>query len=123
MFLNCSNHRSENWTKEQIAAVSAMGETVIEDYPFPSVSAEADEEKIAALAGDVCREILEKKPNVVMCQGEFTLTHKLVNELMKNGIKVVAACSERETSEKVMSDGTVKKDSVYKFVRFREYIL
>lgn len=123
MFLNCSNHTSENWTKEQIAAVHAMGEKTIEDYPFPNVPADADEKQLSIIAEKVCHEILEKKSNVVMCQGEFTLTHKLVNELMKNGIKVVAACSERETSEMVMADGTVRKDSVYKFVRFREYIL
>lgn len=122
MFLNCSNHKSENWTEEQLAAVADLGESVIEDYAFPHVSAEFDEVMLEELAEQVCQEILEKKPNVVMCQGEFTLTHKLVKELMKNGIKVVAACSDRVTNEQVLADGTVRKDSIYKFVRFREYI-
>ena len=82
MFLICSNHTSKYWTEEQMAAVYAMGEDIIEDYPFPSVPAKADEKALADLAERVCHEILDKKPNVVMCQGEFTLTHKLVNELM-----------------------------------------
>ena len=122
MFLNCSNHKSENWTKEQIEAVMDLGESVIEDYAFPYVPADADTQQVAELAERVCQEVLERKPNVVMCQGEFTLTHKLVNELMRNGIRVVAACSERVTKEEVLSDGTVRKDSIYKFVCFREYI-
>lgn len=122
MFLNCSNHKSENWTEEQLAAVADLGESVIEDYAFPHVSAEFDEVMLEELAEQVCQEILEKKPNVVMCQGEFTLTHKLVKELMRNRIKVVAACSDRVTNEQVLADGTVRKDSIYKFVRFREYI-
>ncbi|MBR2046575.1 MAG: hypothetical protein IJ958_10675 [Agathobacter sp.] len=122
MFLNCSNHKSENWTKEQLDAVMDLGESVIEDYAFPNVPADADENHLLKLAERVCDEIMEKKPGVVMCQGEFTLTHKLVNELLKNGVCVVAACTERVTSERVMPDGTVKKDSIYKFVRFRKYI-
>lgn len=122
MFLNCSNHKSENWTEEQLAAVADLGESVIEDYAFPHVSAEFDEVMLEELAEQVCQEILEKKPNVVMCQGEFTLTHKLVKELMRNRIKVVAACSDRVTNEQVLADGTIRKDSIYKFVRFREYI-
>jgi len=46
MFLNCSNHRSENWTKEQVDAVGDMGERIIEDYDFPKVSAVIKEEEI-----------------------------------------------------------------------------
>lgn len=122
MFINCSNHKSESWAKEQINAVKDLGETVIVDYDFPEVSAEVSEEQIIELAETICSEILEKKPNFVMCQGEFTLTYRVVNELKKNGIKVVAACSQREAYENIMPNGAIRKDSVYQFVRFREYI-
>lgn len=122
MFLNCSNHASNNWTKEQIDATKALGVDSICDYAFPSVPADADEKKVDEIAEQVCNEIVQMNPSVVMCQGEFTVTYALIHKLMAHGIKVVAACSERDTVEKVMEDGSVKKESVYRFVRFREYI-
>lgn len=121
MFLNCSNHASENWTEEQLAAAKAFGVESICDYAFPSVPANVDEQDIEQIAGRVCKEIIDMHPAVVMCQGEFTLTYALVKKLLAHGVKVVAACSERDTVEVCLPDGSVKKESNYKFVRFREY--
>ncbi len=121
MFINCSNHFLENWSEEQLDAVKQFGVSVIKDYPFPNVPADANESQIQELAEKTIAEILKSKPTVVMCQGEFTITHLIVNTLLENGIKVVAACSERKTTETVMEDGSVKKESCYRFVRFREY--
>mgnify|MGYP003306754194 CR=1 FL=1 len=42
-------------------------------------------------------------------------------ELKKQGIKVVAACSERRAEENVKDDGIIEKNSIYEFVQFREY--
>lgn len=121
MFLNCSNHASENWTEAQLAAARAYGIEVIRDYTFPSVPADVDEQEIEQIAQKVCEEIMDMHPMVVMCQGEFTLTYALIKKLLAHGVKVVAACSERDTVEVCLPDGSVKKESNYKFVRFREY--
>lgn len=121
MFFNCSNHSSENWPKEQLAAAKAYGIEIIRDYTFPSVPANVDEQVIEQIAEKVCKEIMDMHPAVVMCQGEFTLTYALVKKLLAHGVKVVAACSERDTVEVYLPDGSVKKESNYKFVRFREY--
>lgn len=121
MFLNCSNHSSDKWTDEQIKAAKDYGIDLIRDYVFPSVPAYVDEKEIEEIAEKVCGEIIALHPSVVMCQGEFTLTYALITKLLKHGIKVVAACSERDTVEVYLPDGSVKKESNYRFVRFREY--
>jgi len=119
MFLNISNHSSCNWSKEQLQEANTFGEIV--DYPFPAVNATATESEIDELSDKIIDDVRIMKPDVVMCQGEFTLTYSLVKKLKDSGIKVVAACSERLAEEQFMSDGTVKKLSNFKFVQFREY--
>ena len=68
---------------------------------------------ICAIADEVFSKIKEMKPNIVMCQGEFTLTYVLVNRLLAEGITVVAATSGRDTIEVVQEDGSVKKECDY----------
>ena len=121
MFLNCSNHKSEDWTKEQLEAVYQMGETEIVDLKFPDVPGDVDESQICKIADGVMEKIKELKPAVVMCQGEFTLTYSLVKCMKEEGITVVAACSYRDVIERVQADGSVKKESIYRFQRFRRY--
>ncbi|MBP3339323.1 MAG: hypothetical protein J6L69_07960 [Lachnospiraceae bacterium] len=119
MFLNISNHNSVNWSKEQLVAANEFGEIV--DYQFPSVKATASKNEIEEISNKIVCEVLELKPEVVMCQGEFTLTYALVDKLKNKNIKVVAACSKRCVEEQIMPDGTVKKSSRFKFIQFREY--
>lgn len=119
MFINCSNHRFENWSIEQKNAAEKWGEIV--DYPFPAVDAEADETQVLLLAEETMREIMKMKPDAVMCQGEFTLTYALVQLLKKQGIVVLAACSERRTVEEKLPGGEIEKVSRFIFTRFREY--
>lgn len=121
MFLNCSNHSSDKWTDEQIKAAKEYGIDVIRDYAFPSVPAHMSEKEIEEIAEKVSDEMIALCPSVVMCQGEFTLTYALIKKLLKHGIKVVAACSERDTLEVCLPDGSVKKEANYRFVKFREY--
>ena len=61
------------------------------------------------------------KPMVVLCQGEMTFCHNIVNRLTENGITVVAACSERVNTEKLLPEGRTIKQVVFEFVRFRKY--
>ena len=114
-FVNFSNHPSANWSKEQIEAAEKYGE--ICDYPFPSISATADEEEIAALADITAEKILAMNPEAVMCQGEFTLTYAVICRLVRHDVPVLAACSERQVRE--LPDG--KKEVVFRFEGFRKY--
>ena len=121
MFLNCSNHASKNWNIRQREVAEKWGEII--DYPFPVVPANADETEVKKIAEDVMKDILEMKPSVIMCQGEFTLTYLLVTGFLYHGIKVVAACSERKTEECILQDGSVEKKTIFEFIKFRDYIV
>ena len=116
-FINFTNHPSSLWYQEQRVAVEEYGE--IEDYPFPRVPAQDDEDMVERLAEKCAREIIEKQPAAVLCQGEYTLAFAVAFLLRKKGIKVLAACSERCVAE-TQEEGAVKKESLFRFVRFRE---
>lgn len=120
IFINFSNHPSDNWSTKQKAAVSDLYDSEILDVPFPAVNAAADESEIERLAIKCVEVICEYHPVAVLCQGEFGVTYHVVRLLKKNGIRAVYACSERRTIEKKTDEGTVKT-SEFHFVRFREY--
>lgn len=119
MFINLSNHPAVLWDDNQLNHAKRWGEIV--DYKFPTVDAQASSAEVANMAAAIVSDILKMKPDVVMCQGEFTLSNRVVQMLLANGVKVVAACTERESEEYVDEDGTVRKISKFRFVQFREY--
>ena len=128
MFVNCSNHPSTNWSEAQFDAAGKIikSENIktafeIVDYPFPNVDPEMDEDELDVLAERTAEEIIALSPDAVMCQGEYTLTYRLVNLLKKNEIIVVSACSERRVVEKSREDGSTVKEALFSFVRFRRY--
>lgn len=100
-------------------AAQEYGEII--DMPFPTISAGASEGDIAAWADRYAKEIIDRNPAAVMCQGEFTFVYALVRRLNAAGIVCVAACSERRTVEYTDENGNLKKESSFEFVRFREY--
>ena len=121
IFVNFSNHPSENWSNEQISAAKSIvsGGSIV-DIAFPQVSGDADESEISRTADKYAKEIISLNPSAVMCQGEFGICLEIVTTLKNNGIKVLYSCSERKTVETVIENRT-EKTSVFKFVRFREY--
>lgn len=121
IFVNFSNHPSENWSNEQISAAKRIvsGGSIV-DIAFPQVSGDADESEISRTANKYAKEIISLNPSAVMCQGEFGICLEVVTTLKNNGIKVLYSCSERKTVETVI-DNITEKTSVFKFVRFREY--
>ncbi len=121
MFVNFSNHPSDRWDSKERRAASAYGE--ITDINFPVVPPEADEQLIEQLALDCVKEIepVLTGNDAVMVQGEFTLTYAVVNLLKKKGVKTLSACSERNTTETIDAYGNSIRNSVFTFVRFREY--
>lgn len=118
MFVNLSNHSSKNWSNKQLVEANKYGD--IYDITFPVVNPNGSKEYIEKMANDYLKSILELKPDCVMCQGEFCFSYAMINLLKEHNIKVVAACSERKTIEKV-EDGKSQKLSVFEFVQFREY--
>lgn len=118
MFVNLSNHSSNNWSNKQLEEAKRYGE--IFDISFPVIDPNSTKEDIANLALTYLDKILALNPECVMCQGEFCFTYEMINLLKKENIKVVAACSERKTIEKIIDDKN-QKISIFEFVQFREY--
>ena len=116
IFINFSNHRSDFWCEKQIDAAEKYG--MIIDIPFPAVDSCCTEQEIEKAGEKYYKEIMHFDPAAVLCQGEFTLAVNVITRLKKRGVKVVAACSERNVSEIGGS-----KESMFDFVQFREYVL
>jgi hypothetical protein len=123
MFLNISNHKSASWSKEQLAAARELGGEIIDDIAFPAVPSTATTKDVVQMAVALVNDVYveHEPPTVVMIQGEMCLTLALVKEFQDLGVKVVAACSDRCTTEVVKEDGTTEKKAIFKFVQFREY--
>ena len=118
MFVNLSNHNSEKWSAEQLEAAREYGD--IMDIQFPNIDPYMSNEEISALAKDYSDQIKALEPNCVMCQGEQCFAYEVTNNLKEEGIKVVAACSERKTVERQLEDGRTEKTAVFEFTQFRE---
>ena len=119
IFINHTNHPAAHWNEEQILEARVYGEIL--DIPFPAISAEATAKEVRELAGANAEKILELKPAAVLCQGEFNYTFAMVERLKSLGVKVLAATSERMTVGEILSDGSTRQISTFRFVQFREY--
>lgn len=119
MFVNCSNHPSDDWPDIQREAANKYGEIV--DVIFPTVPCNIPGSQLDELANQAYQEIMKYNPDAVMCMGEFVVCYKIVTKLKKAGIKVLASCSDRVAVVHTEKDGSVKKETVFKFMGFREY--
>ena len=119
IFLNHTNHPSDKWSSEQIAAAEIFGEII--DLPFPAIPPEFEKEEVAKKVAENLKKILSLEPVAVLCQGEFNYTFAMVSELKKNKIPVFAATSERIVSTVIQDDGSSKSVSTFRFVKFRNY--
>lgn len=120
MFINHTNHPVSHWSAEELAAAQAFGE--VQDVPFPVVPAAWDEIAVRHLAETQGMRILAMQPAAVLCQGEFSYTYALTRWLQEHGVLVLTACSEREAVERMDASGAVHRMSVFRFVRFRNYL-
>ena len=119
MIINLSNHPSGTWDNFQKEAIRKYGEII--DIEFPILSAQIDEQEVEKLVNDYADKVTKYNPEAVMVQGEYTFTYRLVNKLKESGITCISACSERMTTIENNLDGSCKKTSVFRFVKFREY--
>lgn len=113
-FINLTNHPSDKWNEDQKRAAQCYG--AIEDLPFPEVDPEGGEDYVRALSDRLVEQVIERRPDAVLCQGEFTLAYSVIRKLQQRGVTVLAACSKRNVMEKEN-----RKVTIFEFVRFREY--
>lgn len=118
-FINLSNHPSDRWDKKQKEAALSCGEIV--DIKFPSIDPHGTSEGIDRLVSTYLEDILSYEKPVVMVQGEFVFTFRMITELKKRNIKAVAGCSERKVTEEKDEAGNTVRRSVFSFVKFMEY--
>lgn len=119
LFINHTNHPSAQWSEEQLQAARQYGDVV--DVPFPQIEAGLSEAEVHDMAETAAGQIAVLKPSAVMVQGEFTYSYALIRQLQASGIRVVAACSERQTIAALNEKQETVKKSVFKFVQFRVY--
>jgi len=119
VFINLSNHPSEKWSEEQLSAARKYGDII--DIPFPAIDAMCTEDDIDDYVKKYYVMVKQYDNPVVMIQGEFTFTYRMVNCLKENGIKTLASCTDRIVEDKVLADGRIEKTSLFQFARFREY--
>lgn len=123
VFLNITHHSVATWSAEQLASARRLGLGEPEDLPglFPRVDPHESEEKIAELTLQLAdREVAQGARGAVVT-GEYALTLALVEELRARGIRCFTATTNREAQTVIAADGTVRKESVFKFVRWREF--
>lgn len=114
ILINFTNHPSNRWSRAQREEALQYG--TVKDIPFPPVDPEGDEAYTERLAELCVRRILQLHPDAVLCQGEFCLAYQVARRLTKEGIPVLAACSERTVKETGK-----KKEVIFEFKRFRRY--
>jgi len=118
IFINLSNHPSQDWTEPQRRAAEALGHP-IHDIPFPDVPADADEGEIDRMAAELSERIQAMKPAAVLVQGEFTLAFAIVCRLEAAGIPCYAAATPRLAEKRPdEDDATVRR---FRFTRLRRY--
>jgi hypothetical protein len=117
VFINFTNHPSDKWAPEQLAAAEPFG--AIEDLAFPMVDPHSTHDEVKALAATWAEKIEQFSPSAVLCQGEFTLAYEVASILKSHNWLVLTACSERVSTE-VQENGATKKISIFRFVSFRE---
>lgn len=126
MLINLTNHSSDRWGKRQLEQAEKYGE--IRDLPFPLIRAACTSEEIDGLVVKYLAEIqniLNESDgtgrDAVMIQGEFVFTFRMVTALKKQGLTAIASITERKTDEEILSDGSVRKVSLFEFQGFRRY--
>lgn len=118
MFINLSNHPSNNWSEEQTLAAEKYGEII--DITCPVMDASIDEEQVKTLAETTVKKINELNPATIMCTGEFSFCYAAITELKKCGYKVFSTRSENKVIDSIV-DGISQRNITYKFLEFVEY--
>jgi hypothetical protein len=125
MLLNISNHKFEKWTEEQKKEAVRLFNNVI-DLGFPEVSPEGDEKYVLQLVEEYCKKIFSTPHDNffdinVFIMGEQGFCYSLIRRLKEYGIRCFYSTTARIVVEEIDNNKVTKK-SIFKFVRFREYV-
>ena len=120
MLLNLTNHPVNHWPDTQRAEAERRWGEII-DLPFPAVDPQAPICAVSAQARNIVQEAAARQPDAVLCQGEMTMTMALVLYFQMEEIPTYAACSQREATVRKDENGDIRKNSCFRFVRFRAY--
>lgn len=120
MFINLSNHLSNNWHSTQREAAEVYGEIV--DLAFPHIDPLASEAEVLMIAHQYLSQCLDHlqglaSPHAVHVMGEMTFTFALVALLQAKEVLCVAATSNRLVE--MNPDGS--KTARFVFAQFRPY--
>ena len=118
MLINLSNHPYEKWDeKQKQAALVQFG--VVEDFPFPLISPNADLSDIEKLAEQIFNEINEMHSTdmSVHLMGEYVLCYQLTKRFEIKKIPCYASTTQR----KVIMSPNGEKISLFQFIKFRPY--
>lgn len=126
MLINLSNHPSKKWGELQMeAAIKQFGEVV--DLEFPNIPPDADEEEVVRIAVEyggrvinMIDEAADENPlieHAIHLMGEQTFCFALMDFVDVSDYFFYASTTERNVIE--LDNG--KKQTEFKFVRFRRY--
>lgn len=117
VFINCSNMHSNKWPENRLAGAKEIaGDGEIINVAIPILDANATKEEVYEKAEITVEKLLSYNPDIVFCQGEFSICFRIVELLKERNIKVVTVCNER-----VIMTENKRQISGFKFVQFREF--
>lgn len=122
MLINLTNHRFKEWTNEQKeSAKKTFG--FVQDFYFPNVPYEYDEEEIKELAKKTVDKVVMRYGNDVdiLCQGEMGVTFNMVLEFKQRDMNVYHATTSHEYKYRYDKDGKKVKKAIFSFESFRRY--
>ena len=121
VFVNVSNHPSDNWSKEQLKAARQYGDSIL-DIPFPEIDPNCTDQEMDALVNETFAEIMKIDADWVMVQGEYVFTYRLVQKLQGQNKHVVASQTKRFVREETNAEGHTQTVREFRFAGFREYL-
>jgi len=118
IFINFSNLHTNKWPADRLAGVRDIigDEGEIVNLAFPLLSPSVSKEDVYEQAEISIEKIMSHNPDIVFCQGEFSLCFRIVELLKEKGIKTVTVCNER-----IISEENGRSISGFRFVQFREF--
>ena len=120
IFINLSNHPSEKWNDFQKNVVLKDHSQII-DIPFPDIDPYGTSQYIDELVDEYLEKVLSYGRPTVMVQGEYIFTYRMIVQLKKLNLVVLASCSDRRTIEYIDDNGFTARRSEFEFVEFKEY--
>lgn len=117
VFVNLSNLHTNKWPEDRLegARKIADGGEII-NVALPLLSADATKELVYEKALEAVEKVMACNPDVVFCQGEFSICFRAVELLKQRGVSVVTVCNER-----VIETVNSRQISGFRFVQFREF--